>query len=402
MGTYIMHAKEHSPASKSNDTRSHCSCVALGNGELGGINEIFRALHGGQSLRHPLLYESLPRRAHHHGVPALGANIQTEQHRTRVPRSLSHTKPRVERDALPRAPYRFGVPGARCQLANYGGDGIISVLGVVVAGHLRHVAPRVHQDDGAITQFDDSPHHRIKPESRYVVHHRRADSESGSSHLRLVRIYRNWKLRPSLPHRNNYRTHPLDLFFRGNFGSAGPGGFPTDLDDVRAIGNQPSGMRHGVRGRKKITPVGEAVGGNVDDADYDRVIENDFIRAGAQPARLLHRAVLLARSGHAGATSGPPNRGGFAGFGCAGDDSFTAAGGSGGGVDRGASVSPRASCCTSSPVRVSRSRRAAATVCSSARFSVSVSLARAYASLITRVTSESTSCAVRSETSRLV
>src|SRR5688572_10317709 len=88
MGTYIMHAKEHSPASKRNDTRSHCSCVALGNGELGGINEIFRALHGCQSLRHPLLYESLPRRAHHHGVPALGENIQTEQHRTRVLRSL--------------------------------------------------------------------------------------------------------------------------------------------------------------------------------------------------------------------------------------------------------------------------------------------------------------------------
>ena len=33
-----MHAKEHRTAGKRNNTRSDGSCVALGNGELGGIN----------------------------------------------------------------------------------------------------------------------------------------------------------------------------------------------------------------------------------------------------------------------------------------------------------------------------------------------------------------------------
>ncbi len=105
---------------------------------------------------------------------------------------------------------------------------------------------------------------------------------------------------------------------------------------------------------------------------------------------------------HAGATSGPPNSGGFAAFGWVTTDSFAGSAGADGGVERGGSCSPRASAATSSPVSVSRSRRAAATRCRRSMFSVSVSLARLYASLITRDTSESTSCAVLSETSRRV
>jgi len=94
---------------------------------------------------------------------------------------------------------------------------------------------------------------------------------------------------------------------------------------------------------------------------------------------------------------GGERRGSATGIGAEGAGAALVAGDAGG---RGGSFSPRMSTTKSSRVSVSRSSSAAATACSSSRFSVRVTFASSYASEITRATSASTSCAVRSDTSR--
>ena len=67
----------------------------------------------------------------------------------------------------------------------------------------------------------------------------------------------------------------------------------------------------GFAGEKELAPSVK-LRGYPRDSGYNWVIGDEFVRAGTQPARLLHRAELLASFGHAGAISGPPNSGGFA------------------------------------------------------------------------------------------
>ena len=123
---------------------------------------------------------------------------------------------------------------------------------------------------------------------------------------------------------------------------ARPGGFSADVDDVRAVGDETPHVRDRIRGRKKLPPSLKLSG--VTFRMPTMIGRSSTISC--EPARHRRgscRAGPLARQDHAGATSGPPNSGGFAGFGCASAASFTAAGGIEGGAGRGGNVSPRAS-----------------------------------------------------------
>src|SRR4029077_20814274 len=154
-------------------------------------------------------------------------------------------------------------------------------------------------------------------------------------------------------------------------------GFSPHVEHVRAFGDPALRVRNRVLGRKKATPVAEAVGGNVDDSYDDRTSERH--RGTAHPP--LHEGSLTAAltRGHAGATSGPPRiggerRGSATGIGFEGAGAALVTGDAGG---RGGSFSPRMSTAMSSRVSVSRSSSAAATACSNSRFSVRVVLALA-------------------------
>src|SRR4029079_13545365 len=114
--------------------------------------------------------------------------------------------------------------------------------------------------------------------------------------------------------------------------------------DVHAFGDHSLRMLQRLGRRKEITPVAEAVGGDVQDSHHDGMIQNQVARpCPPDPGRAGGRDALV---NHAGATSGPPNSGGFAGFGWVTPDSFAGSAGADGGVERGESCSPRASAAT--------------------------------------------------------
>src|SRR5581483_8206007 len=78
--------------------------------------------------------------------------------------------------------------------------------------------------------------------------------------------------------------------------SVGTSRLAADVEDIGAVGDELTAVRDGGVGRKKVTPVAEAVGGDVHYADHDRSAEGDIAAAYAPD--------------QAGATSGPPRSGG--------------------------------------------------------------------------------------------
>ena len=87
------------------------------------------------------------------------------------------------------------------------------------------------------------------------------------------------------------------------------GRFTADIEQVGAFGDQLTRVLDRGVDRKKLTPVAEAVGGNVDDSKNHRPSEGHD--AAAHPPG--HGAATSGPAGdrpHAGATSGPPRSGG--------------------------------------------------------------------------------------------
>src|SRR5690349_9899469 len=90
------------------------------------------------------------------------------------------------------------------------------------------------------------------------------------------------------------REDPPELFVRADRRRAGTGRLATDLDDVGPLREELLDASDRTAGDQKITPVAEAIGGNVDDAD------DGHLRQEPPPA---HR-----RAAGAPAWGGPPAR----------------------------------------------------------------------------------------------
>src|SRR5688572_19112991 len=307
---------------------------------------------------------------------------------------------RIDDDRLPVDPRFLHGQDLRSELGQYF-SGHVRIDRTLVGRHVRHPATRVHQHKARARSRRNYRHLRVESHRRYIIDYVSALFERCRRHAGLRRVDGNWYLGPPLAYRLYHWEHTSDLILRRHRSRAWSRRFPADVDDVRPLFDHHPCMIEGCVERQKITPVAEAVGGKVQDSHDDGMIQQNLPRTGPpEPERL--GGGPIAKRPHAGAGSGPPKSGGFAGFAAGTSVSFDGSAGAEGGVERGGSCSPRASFCTSSPVSVSRSSSAAATRWSRSRFSVRVSFARLYASLITRETSESTSCAVRSETYRRV
>jgi hypothetical protein len=133
----------------------------------------------------------------------------------------------------------------------------------------------------------------------------------------------------------------------------GPRWLTAEVDNVHTLIDHLGDARNRRIGCKRTAPARDAVGGKVENPHNDGTVENYFTCTGLPTPNCKWL--------HAGAGSGPPNSGGFTGLGDGTELSFAGSAGGDGGLERGGRTSPRASLCTSSPVSVSRSSRAAAT-----------------------------------------
>ena len=176
-------------------------------------------------------------------------------------------------------------------------------------------------------------------------------------------------------------------------------GLSPHVEHVRALGDQ-SFACAAAAAAEKTTPVAEAVGGNVDDSHDEGTIQLQHAQSRAATSDRAHarvRRLRRSRRRDLRSTKQPRPRGLRLH-----DDARRHGKPASTPVlrGRGGSGSPRTSIATSSAVSVSRSSSASAIRSSRSRLSISVCFARPYDSLIRRVTSASTSCAVRSDTSR--
>src|SRR6185312_1390385 len=279
--------------------------------------------------------------------------------------------------------------GTRAQLGDHVAGHITTIVRVRVARHVCHAATRVHEDHRRTRARTYLGAARIESERRDIVDDLGPRIQHGPGDLALHRVHRERHGRQAPAQVPDHRKHPTQfLRLINGRGALRSGALATDVQQISPILHQPLPLRHRRIHRKKLTPVAEAVGGNVDDPHDAGTIE----REGARAEGPGHQAVaggwrLAARSwwrpgagaatsyqlpSQAGATSGPPRSGGFAGLSCGTVTGAVAEGGAPVGSLRGGSFSPRTRISMSSAVSVSRSSSAPAIAFSRSMLSTSV------------------------------
>ena len=139
----------------------------------------------------------------------------------------------------------------------------------MTSGLLLAPAPGVH-DDQAGAGIDSNPGDRgLTLQAPDVVDDMRAGRDREPRRFLAIRIDRDQHAVPGK--RLDHRQHTALLFGGGNRDRRGPGEFAADVDDGRALLDHAAGLRDRLRERREMPAIGEAVRGDVEDADDQRL-----------------------------------------------------------------------------------------------------------------------------------
>ncbi len=200
---------------------------------------------------------------------------------------LAESDAGIDSDALPRHPGPLGDPGPIQQERLHLGDHV-SVLRIILHGAGR--SQHVHQHQSRLARRHQFSHTRSLQRS-HVVDDLGPGIQGRSGYLDLGGVDRDHDaLGGECRH---HRYHPPDLLGRGNLGGTGPGRFAPDVHEVGTLVPLAAPVRDRRLGVEVAPPVGERVGGDVDDPHDQRPLPEGQSAAAQRPGRRacggLHR-----------------------------------------------------------------------------------------------------------------
>ena len=129
------------------------------------------------------------------------------------------------------------------------------------------LALHVHQAHGG-----GRPRHRLegprRAESGNVVHHGRARCDRLGHERRLAGVHRD--RHAAAGEGFEHRQHAAALLVQADGSRARTRGLAPDIEDVRALPDQPPGMRHRLPGAREETTIGKGIGRDIDHAHDER------------------------------------------------------------------------------------------------------------------------------------
>ncbi len=137
--------------------------------------------------------------------------------------------------------------------------------------HGRHFGPRfgraahVIQDQRSAGVGNGFRQHRVKGQGAGIIDDLDAERESFGGDSGLIGIDRDRHLEVALKALED-RNQAAELFGFGDPGGAGPGGFGTDINDVRSLLFELDGAGEGAVGVGVLAAVGEGIRGDIQDA----------------------------------------------------------------------------------------------------------------------------------------
>ena len=152
---------------------------------------------------------------------------------------LAKAKARIERDAISRHPCRLA---RRCPIKQK-----ITHLAHYVRVHRgrlhrRRPALHVHQHHAHVTGRANRNGTRVR-QRRHIVDDARTGSNCRAHDRSFARVNRHTM--PARGKLGNHRHHPIQLLLHRNRRRTGARRFATNVDDVRALRNQPLRVRQG-------------------------------------------------------------------------------------------------------------------------------------------------------------
>ena len=202
-------------------------------------------------------------RVKHKVYVGLGANLGDREATIRRAVELLAATPGIETDSLLRDPGRNREGEALLEERSHIGDDVV-VARVVL--HRARLAEHVHEAEIGIAVGDDTRHVRVGAERRDVVDHRCPERERSSGDLGLRRVDRD----RSACQRREDRLDPPQLLGRRDAVGTGARRLSADIDESRALGEQPARLGNGDVGGEKAPAVRERVGRHVDDPEHGR------------------------------------------------------------------------------------------------------------------------------------
>ena len=136
--------------------------------------------------------------------------------------------------------------------------------------HVVAVAAPVHHHVRHRRLGDQAGHVRVGEAAAHVVDQARSGLQGQFGHARAHRVHADRD--PGPGQFGDDRLDPADLLLGGDALRAGPGRFPADVHDVRALGGEVQAVGHGGVGAEPRAAVGKRVRGHVDDAHHQAAI----------------------------------------------------------------------------------------------------------------------------------
>ena len=179
---------------------------------------------------------------------------------------------RVEADAVVRNARRFQFCRAFCQVIAHFNDDIV-IDGIVLHG--ARLALHVHDDEARIARTRGL-NHRWVAKTRHIVDDGGARLHTGARDLGVARVDAHADARLGELADNLDRAR--EFFCDRHLGGAGTRGLAAHVDDLRTLLNHALRVRNRSVVRVVLSPVGERIGRDIQDAHHDGHLDVEAIR----------------------------------------------------------------------------------------------------------------------------